>query len=45
MKTWKTEKARLVLNGVEFPTPKKMTSTEKVEIPIDLDVSLFAFLD
>ena len=45
MKTWKTEKARLVLNGVEFPNPKKMTSTEKVEILVELDESYINFLD
>ena len=30
MKTWKTEKTRLESNGVEFPKPMEMSSTEKV---------------
>ena len=32
MKTWKTEKARLMRHGVEFPKPRAMSKHEKVEI-------------
>ena len=32
MRTWKSEKARLERNGVEFPKPNDMHSGEKVEI-------------
>ena len=45
MKTWKTEKTRLQINGVEFPKPTEMTPTEKVEILVKINIFMIFDLD